>query len=391
MKKVNRYDTSIDNLYDTYIKNNNAIFISNWDIDYDLIDCNANLINKINENSIADNNIFKYYFWTDDFKIKKIFCDFLKNIYNEVILEDNVTITSNGTSSLFLSLIVLRKKIKNVCVLSPNYFTTINVLFDLNFKVYNEQIIESNAYKLNVNFAREVVENNIELILVSNPLFGTGYEIFNIFNEEIIKLINERQIIVLCDNMYGGMNWKQNIEVFDINSYRNIVKFKKYIFLESPSKRVFLNGAKFCTLISNIKAFNSYLESLSVNYIGSMSALQISSYKEIYNPQNHVTIINNINKNMSIAKKNYLLLCSFFDNTQIKVLYCESGYFCLLSLQKNDLDDNEISMFILKNYNILTIPHSRYLLNDSINYYFRINLLIDISQTIYYFSKLLKK
>ena len=71
------------------------------------------------------------------------------------------------------------------------------------------------------------------------------------------------------------------------------------------------------------------------------------------------------------------LLCSC-SQKGLLITKCKSGIFCLIGIPKGLFEinktDDDISKIIMEKSNILTIPHSRYLMCSTYYYWFRVNL-----------------
>lgn len=391
MKRLlNRADTNIDKLIESYNNAPSSFFLSTWNCEIIEDFKDPQLICSIIEQSNKNNALYKYFFW--DELDKKKFISFCTHKYNVVIPADNLTLASNGTSSIFLTLRYLRQTHKNVCILTPNYFTTINLLFDFNYNVFNECIINNGKVFFNQDdFIDDLNRFSIDLLILINPLFATGINILQILNKKLIKYINKNKITVLIDNMYGGMEWECDLNIFDILTYKKIVNLNNYILIDSPAKRLLLNGCKFSIILSNIAEFNMMIEKDSVSYIGSMASSQIALYNNLFTIEFQPQINRLLNNTISIAKQNYEFIKNYTRGSMLNLIPCHSGYFCLAYCKKRHIDDLDNSIDILTNYNLFTIPHSRYIMNDDDYYYFRINLLLDITSIIESLSKLIQK
>lgn len=391
MKLLKKIDTSIDFIYEEQYKSKEKLFLSTWDIELNEIEKTPFLISKIEKGACINNDYYKYFFWNDQ-GLKEHFQKYIKKIHNISIEPKKFTISTNGSSAIYMSLSILRRKFQNVCIISPNYFTSINILNELKFNIYYESIIERGEFHFNSKkFKKELFDNKIELVLITNPIFSTGINFLSFLDKDLLDFINENNIFILIDNMYGGMEWQERNAIFDYHTYQIIQKIKNYIFLESPIKKFFLNGAKFCIIISSNKEISNNIEKESVIYIGSMAASQINAYKEFYNIKNAKKLNEILCKNIKVAEKNYQMLKLFLKNTNFNLMECKSGFFCLAYIKKKYTDDILNSLDISSHYDILTIPHSRYLLDDENFYYFRINLLANIENIVTSLSKKILK
>lgn len=389
---MKRFNTSIKKLIEA--KNNyflnhgkEAIFLSNWD-------CNERYINIPNfDYSISREEAQKYYFLTDEINNKEHFQKFYEENFNESLNMDGFTIASNGTSSLMLSLMALKEmQLDNVLITTPIYFSTLNLLDELNYQnitYYN--LSSKNDYTIDLQKLECCIKNNrIQILIITNPLFGTGIELDITIVKDIVTLCNKYNIWFVMDYVYGGFPWVTNNDLeymFNYKLFNTIQKCNNYIFVESISKRIFLNGVKTALLFTTHDLLKRILR-ISVFTVGSMSATQIKTTREIYDTRNVGVITKQISNSVDKAKRNYDKISAIINNTDIHITNASYGYFSLISIPKKyAFDDISYSIDILNKTGILTTPHSRYLLNDN-TYSFRVNLLLDENELITGISKI---
>lgn len=394
---MRRFETSIKELINAKNKyilstGKNPIFLSDWDVDFNEITYPRLNLNITNEEA------HKYYYWTDELNYKKHFKSFIKETYGVDISKNDFALSSNGTSSLFLAVMALKEKgIKNFLVFTPVYFTLLNLLdaLDLNCYIYS---LPLEPHKINFEEIKAIIkQNNIEGILITNPLFGTGIELSPPIINKFAELANQNNSWIVMDFVYGGMNWKTTnakTYIFDYNYLKALSIAHNYILIESIAKRLFTNGAKFALLFSNEKMVRHILR-LSIFSVGSMSALQAKMSKLVYEKESIDGVIAHIQNNIDTAQNNYRILQSITLGTQIELTHTNCGYFTLASIPcENTSDDMQYAVKLLTNYGIMTTPHSRYLFNKTGYYSFRINLLLnkrDLYEGVSLVKKILKK
>lgn len=377
---MRRFETSIKELMkakNSYIleHGNEPIFLSNWDSDAKSIsipDFDYNLVKE---------DAQKYYYFTDEINNKRYFNTFYQHNFNSSLDDDNFTIASNGTSCLMLSLIALKEmELNNVLITTPIYFSTLNLLDEFNYNVDRFNLSSKNNYKIDLQkLEDDIKKKNIQILIITNPLFGIGIELDEDVISKISKICNKYDVWFIMDYVYGGFPWKTNNPidyVFNNNIYNALRVSNKHVFIESISKRIFLNGVKTALIFTTRELLKRILR-VSIFTVGSMSATQSKIIKEIYSIDNTETIIQQISNNVEIAKRNYDKIWTMLNNSNIKISDSSCGYFSLISIPKaNNCNDMKFAIKILNDTGVLTTPHSRYLLDDS-NYSFRINLLLD--------------
>lgn len=383
---MRRYETSIKLLMqgkkEYYQKNGHQpIFLSDWDADYSSI-----TFPKINYN-LKNTDAQKYYFWTDENNFRIEYKHFFKKNFGENIDIDTFTFGTNGSSCLALSLLALKEmNIKNTMVITPIYFSILNLLDEFEFDVSEYSLNLENSFDFNLKlFEEQITKNSSELVILTNPIFGTGIEISPYIIEKISYICNKHDTWFLMDYIYGGMPWnidkKQNY-LFNYQMYSSIIKNPKHIFIESISKRIFLNGVKIALIFSNKNLIRRIMR-LSIFMVGSMCATQLNTAKKIYSSDSESSLIAHIGENAKIAQQNFEKINNILYYSNCSLTKSKSGYFTLLSIPKEKINDLEYALIILEKTGVLTTPHSRYLLKENNSTYsFRVNLLINETDLI---------
>lgn len=356
----------------------NYFFISDWDLhnkDF-MIDTM-----QFYETVISDSKyrITDYYFINERTNEKEILINtFNRKFETFEYRKGNITIFPNGTVAAASFLHILKKtKLKNALLLSPIYFTYIDILKEEDYNIYYFSAIDEEG-KISIEFERLfelITTKNIDVLFINQPLFGCG---INMDLEAILKILNFceiNSITVFIDCIYGNIDWNEKTDIIP-KSLNKLLK-DNTIILISLSKNLFFNGAKTCIAFASERIISD-IERYSVFEIGSMSHVQIETLKSIYDKENEKWIIDRIDKIKNHVKTNYSLLVSLLSNSDIKVVDSNSGIFTIMGVPKKyfsiNSSDDEISNQILNNQHILTIPHNRYLLYSKRYYWFRVNL-----------------
>lgn len=376
------YTSSIDILLQS--SNTNTIFLSNWSKENHSIDFPMDLSKQFSIDSLPS---LSDYLFSDEFEKLK-----------EGIISDNaklsilgfdvskMAILSNGTIAAFLCLYELskRKIINNSLLISPIYYTYINVLKDIGTTIY---------YEHGENISDKILKKytNIDLVIINSPLYGCGESIGQNEFDELINFANEMGAYILVDNLYGGMYWDISNQIFDYRLLTQITKSQRFIFIDSLAKKMYLNGAKHCTVFSDSNLICS-LEKDSVYISGSISASQYTFAKKLYSKDNRCYVEDCLKNIVSVAKRNYDLIVSLCMGTKCVIYPCNNGFFCLCGIPiahfRNRSNSVAIALEILDSCNILTLPHERYLFIAENYYCFRINLLLKTEEYYESFYKL---
>lgn len=243
------------------------------------------------------------------------------------------------------------------------------MLRQLNAEIYYDSVFD--------NIESTILSQKINLVIINNPLFGTGMCVSNKWITTIQDALLKTNGCILIDNIYNGLKWEHNVSLNDFELYNAVSSNNNFIILESLAKNLFLNGIKHCSIFSSPEWIDK-LEKNSVLFFGSITAQQYNYIQKLYSKNEHSFIIRQLTQNIDYAKSNYYLLLSMLAGKNVYVSQCISGIFCLLGIPRSKFhtqDDLLIAKEILQKSNILTLPHDRYLHIDTKNYCFRVNLM----------------
>ncbi len=377
MRLPQNYNTSIDDLLN--LKNNDTIFLSTWDREIDKQDVPLKIIEKSVNIRLSDVN--RYQYMDEMEQIKKLIC-YNISLENEVFIQSsNMAIATNGTASAYLIISALNKtKQIRPLILTPIYFSYVSLLNDYCDKIEFYQIFTQNDVYIDFVELENVIKNNdINVLIMNDPIFGCGISIKHDIYQQIIQLCKKYDISLIIDYVYGGMEW-ENDRCYSSNYLLNCINDDNDIILiDSMTKRLFINGIK-SALIFGKASLIYEIEKMSVYTLGCMVYSQISLLKEIYNLCNKSTIYKIINNNITSAKINYDLIKSRIITSNCILDRCDSGYFALFKIPYTTFgstSNKDIAQLILEKCNVITIPHDRYLYFNPKDYCFRINLLCE--------------
>ena len=219
MKLSSDYSSDISSLLN--MKKNDSLFISTWDKDEEVLPFP---FTKIKEYNKLDCHQANKYFFSDEFLDLKNYIlseniEFKKNN----IASSNFTFVSNGTIAAWLSILTILKEKKHIraLLLSPVYYIYIEILKQLNIDIYVESAYNTNFDSINST----IVSQEINLVIINNPLFGTGTCIPYQKIKSIQAVLSKTGGCILIDNIYNGLKWKSKISLndFELESVSSFV------------------------------------------------------------------------------------------------------------------------------------------------------------------------
>lgn len=375
-----------------YIRLNNKspFFISDWDSANDLVCRPKNILEESLKKSIA--NLDKYFFIEDSFG-KDTIINFFNNSHM-CLNQNSFLIGPNASLMITTALIALKDiGIKNILIVLPVYFSIPQILRILDIKYYKYNTAFP-RYQLDFENIKKILqETSADAIIITDPFYGSGINVPLIFYEKLINYLNERNIYLLIDYARGGSKWDCNtkMSIFNFDLYNIVNKANKYIFIDSISKRIFINGFKSSLLFSNLEVIQK-IRKLGDCFIGSISAGQMEFINHLYNISNTASINKMIRENVLKAQNHFELIKTLLLGSDIIYTEPTDGNYTLLGIPKIHFNNtNDISIFyeILNNFDIYTLPQSLYTYEDSKYYIFRVNLLLEVDKLFLALHKLL--
>lgn len=374
----------------TELNHKAPFFISDWDSSDTLIYRPKIILKDSLKKSLK--NMDKYFFIEDDFgkdSVIKFFNDFNINLD-----KNSFIIGPNASLMLTTALIALKDiGIKNVLIILPVYFSIPQILRILGIKYIKYNTIFP-LYQLDFEEIKGILQENlVDAIIITDPFYGSGINIPLSFYDILINYLNEHNIYLIVDYARGAMKWDCDTPtlLFDFQLYNILKKANNYIFIESISKRIFINGFKNSLLFSNYEIVQK-IRKLGDCFIGSMSAGQMELLNNLYSISN-INLINEIiKKNIINAQKHFELIKTLLLDTDISYTVPTDGNYILIGIPKNHYKNTtDINIFhkILHNFDIYTLPQSLYANEDLKYYIFRVNLLLNIDILISALQKLL--
>ncbi len=375
MKLSSSFDTSIDRLL--ALRNDNTYFLSTWDKGNDHLEFSNEIIwSAVKQYPMLKNE----YFFSDEFS------SFKRSLALDKVLPlsesevDHIGIFSNGTSAAMLALMSIKGIVSSIraILIAPTYFTYIKILRDLDSDVHYFPVkIEESLAQLPIDNIREYLTcHKINLVVLTIPLFGPGLSPTKERIEEVCSICENAHCYLLIDHLYGGMEWSKHNTIENEWLWSLCLKNSYILFIESMSKRVFLNGIKSAVAGASVDLIRQ-MELKSVHLSGSLSYVQVEMLQELYSGENTVFIKKTIEKNIGYFRQNFEVLKTLCHSTPVRILPCTEGYFCLAEiLNSSDKGSMETAIKILEQSNVMTIPHDRYLYFTPRKYTFRINLAV---------------
>ncbi|MDF2449472.1 MAG: hypothetical protein K0R26_1976 [Bacteroidota bacterium] len=352
-------------------------FLSDWDVKGESpIEFSSLLSQVYNDSSVSS---LKYNYAYEQFSLKNQILEFANTDQSLKLLETEITITPSATISLYLCAQALAAlDIKRILIITPAYFSTHESFDKAGCHVFYYHLKDDHNLQLDLNEIESLIEQQyIQGIVLTDPVYSAGIE-FNLETyTQLSEICNKNDLYFAVDYSLGGLNWnEENMFVLNTDKLKILKKNRKFLFIDTLSKRLLMNGIKFSVIIGDEDIVDR-IDRISEIVYGGLSAAQCFLINKLYMKENQWLITLMCKRNIEATKETYRQINSLLLGTQFELAETNSGYFSLINHKKislQDIDTKEFSLTLLKECNILAICKDRFTYFQENRFGFRINL-----------------
>ena len=362
-------------------KGKEPFFISGWDIDNENVVFPETLIKSALSFPYAES--MEYNFSEDLHHLKLMISKYILEYEKIDLIEDEICITHNATSSIYLTLYsLILGGCKNFMIFTPVYFSILHTINDFNCNLFYFHLKNQDQFYIDLDLLfSQIVLNNIDVLVITDPIYSTSILIPDDVFSEIINRCKKANIWIVVDSTLGGINWNEEIIRNFSKKKMDILKnIEKKVIISSFPKNLFLNGLKYSLAVGN-KDIMIKIEDLSCKVSGSFCTPQLNLIKIIYDDSNYSFIQHIATKNLEKIKNNYSILEASLLGTDWEVCSSNSGYFTMIynvNYKIYEIDSQLFVKEILENHDIRILPSEYFNFQYQNLYGIRINLLKDI-------------
>lgn len=357
--------------------NKQIVRISDWHNEHNNLVMPVKLLSAAEK--LLTKEISKYYFLDNIAEVKSQVSRYVSMYLNIDLDISFITITHSGTSSIALIMQALKEHdINRLMIITPVYFSV-----EISAKRNN---ISLSYYHLDItkplsqcieDIITQAEEQYCDAIFLTTPIFSSGIEWCEEDIKEISITLQKKSIWLIIDNTLGGLSWKKGYKsLLSEGLVKNAINLNKFICIESPAKKLFLNGVKHSMIISK-ENIHKNVERISDELMGGLTSHQISSIKQIYSGDYENEIANCTEKNIENFSRNYDLCDSFLVNSNFFLPKSSSGFHTLVLHKSKNISDIDHVCFVKKlidhnGVSVIPLQHFGYYKNNKFG--FRVNL-----------------
>lgn len=352
-------------------------FISDWDVQGEKDMEFSAILNEVYTK--AGTNSLKYNYAYEQFSLKDQVLRLANTDRSLNLNEAEITITPSATISIYLTAQALYLlNIKRILIITPAYFSTHESFKKANSQVFYYHLNDKSGLSLNIDELESIIKQQfIQGIIITDPIYSSGIEFQLEEYNKLTEICNKYEIYCIVDYSLGGLHWHESKDfVLNTNKLKILKTCKKYLFIDTLSKRLLMNGIKF-SIIFGDEVIIDAIDRISETVYGGLSAAQCLLIKELYEPNNKKLINTICKNNITITQETYRQINSLLLGTDFELVNTNSGYFSLINhkeLTIEEIDTKRFSLTLLKEQNTLAICKDRFTYFQENKFGFRVNL-----------------
>lgn len=273
---------------------------------------------------------------------------------------DNILITNGAIVANFLVLYSLVGPGDHVICQYPTYEQLYQVPASLGAEVSLWKMDPKNKFKLDIEQLKSMTKENTKLLVLNNPNNPTGQIIPKPQLEEILEFAQEKNMIVMCDEVYRPIFHSIMPSDDDFPPSTINLGYDKVVVTGSFSKAYSMAGIRTGWIASKNKeiietiAEKRHYTTINVSLLDQAVAAEVVSDRCV-----HALL----GRNISLAKKNLEVLSNFIDEHNWACSWVKpvAGTTALIRFHKmgKPIDDVAFCEKLQEKYGVMFVPASR--------------------------------
>lgn len=339
-----------------------VIFLSDWDNKIGEGNFYEAIVKKAYENALKGSGQYKFAY--EQFGIKQQVLNFINETGNLSLTDKNITLSPGATQSIFLSLKSIERLGRHRALLiTPAYFSTYFSLEETNLFINFFHLLDENDYRIDFDLlVQKIEEQFLDVIILTDPVYSSGIDVNVSDYVKLSEICRIYQVALVVDFSLGGLLWKDSSSMLIASQKLNVIKtLPDFVFVDSITKRLSLNGMKFSLLLGS-ESIIDQVDSISESVYGGLSSIQCELMKKIYTADAIPYLEQRRLDTVQLVSQNWRVLKSLLIDTSFKLSNTDSGYFATLNhknLNLEDIDSEKLSSCLLKEKGILALTKNK--------------------------------
>lgn len=276
-------------------------------------------------------------------ELREGICDYLKTFdidYNK----DEICVTVGGSEGLYSVLFALMNAGDKILIPGPAYpaYENISIMIDADVVHYKL----NDDFTVNIEDIKEKIDSqNIKYLILSFPSNPTGAILTKDQRDELVKLIRERDVVVITDEMYSAIIFGDYYSVAQEKEIK-----EKIIYVSGFSKIFSMTGLR----IGYVACIEKYMkEIMKVHQYGVSCAPSIAQYGALEGLKNSLDDVENMRKTFE-RRKDYCM--SRLKELNIEVAEPKGAFYIFPSIKKFNMSSEEFCENLLNEGKVACVP-----------------------------------
>ncbi|OOM09257.1 pyridoxal phosphate-dependent aminotransferase [Clostridium saccharobutylicum] len=276
-------------------------------------------------------------------ELREEICTYLKG-FNIDYNKDEVCITVGGSEGLYAVLFGLMNEGEKILIPGPAYPAYENISIMIGADVVNYSL--NDDFTLNIEEIKEKLDKeDIKYLVLSFPSNPTGAILSKMQRDELIELINGRDIIVITDEMYASIIFDEYYSVAQSKEIKD-----KVIYVSGFSKIFSMTGLR----VGYVACVQKYMkEIIKVHQYGVSCAPSIAQYGALIGLRKSMNDVEIMRKSFE-RRKNYCI--DRLRALNIEVSEPKGAFYIFPSIKKFNMPSEEFCEKLLNEGKLACVP-----------------------------------
>jgi len=287
----------------------------------------------------------------------------------------------SATQAIFATFFCLNQIEKlRALVLQPSYYPIPIISDTLGFPFTSLHIVKQGIPSIDLEQVKAMCgQGKVNLILLTDPIYCVGKRIPVAELLQLIDYCENNGIWLVIDAAFGRMAWHDEKKTWiDQELFNLLGQTERVVFIDSPAKRLFINGMKLGIVFANDDLI-SRLRGYSDFVIGNLAGVQAAFGERIFSPKYKDELQIVCSENTRRAKQNFNLLQRTLADTCLYSEMPEEGFHCLIfdkGKVNAGVDPMRAVEILLNDYGIYALPTHDFFFSSNDAFGLRMNLML---------------
>ena len=276
-------------------------------------------------------------------ELREEICKYLKT-FDINYKKDDLCITVGGSEGLYSVLFALMNAGDKILIPGPAYPAYENISIMIGAEVVNYGLNED--FTLNINEIKEKLDNeDIKYLILSFPSNPTGAILSKEQRDELVKLIKEKDIIVITDEMYSAIIFDDYYSIAQVEEIKD-----KIIYVSGFSKIFSMTGLRIGYVACNEKYMK---EIIKVHQYAVSCAPSIAQYGALEGIKSSLEDVEHMRKTFE-RRKDYCM--NRLKELNLEVAEPKGAFYIFPSIKKFNMLSEEFCEKLLNEGKLACVP-----------------------------------